>query len=108
VIVCSCAVISDRDIETALLELAKEPSPLVPTPGVIHKHLGKRMVCCSCAPLAIETIYAKLEELERKGLVSRYDRGISPAGPVNGLSRAVKPGLGRGGTARHARAVGRR
>ncbi|MEI9898949.1 MAG: hypothetical protein WDN31_01160 [Hyphomicrobium sp.] len=30
------------------------------------------MNCCSCAPLAVETIYAKLEDLERKGLISPY------------------------------------
>ena len=28
------------------------------------------MNCCSCAPLAVETIYNKVEELEKKGLIS--------------------------------------
>ena len=28
------------------------------------------MNCCSCAPLAVETIYNKVDELEKKGLIS--------------------------------------
>lgn len=71
-IVCSCAVVSDRDIENALIELMNQPEAPIPTPGVVYRHLAKRMNCCSCAPLAVETIYAKLEELERKGLISPY------------------------------------
>ena len=71
-IVCSCAVVSDRDIEEALIELMNQPEAPIPTPGVVYRHLSKRMNCCSCAPLAVETIYAKLEDLERKGLISPY------------------------------------
>ncbi len=68
-IVCSCHVISDRDIETALIEIMRqEPAPL-PTPGVVWRHLSKRMRCCGCAPLAVETIYARLEKLEREGAI---------------------------------------
>lgn len=69
-LICSCAVICDHDIELALLDIMTQPDPLLPTPGVIWRHLNKRMECCGCAPLAVETIYAKLEELERRGLVS--------------------------------------
>jgi hypothetical protein len=71
-IICSCAVVSDHDIETALIEILSEPEPLIPTPGVIYRHLMKRMSCCGCAPLAVETIYAKMEELESRGLVCPY------------------------------------
>ena len=28
------------------------------------------MNCCGCAPLAVETIYNKVDELEKKGLIS--------------------------------------
>ena len=69
-IVCSCTLISDRDIEGALLEILSEPDAPIPTPGIVYRHLSKRMNCCSCAPLAVETIYNKVEELERKGLIS--------------------------------------
>lgn len=69
-IVCSCTIISDSDIEAALIEILGQPNAPIPTPGVVYRHLQKRMNCCGCAPLAVETIYAKVEELERKGLVS--------------------------------------
>ena len=68
-IVCSCTVISDRDIEGALLEILNQPNAPIPTPGVVYRHLSKRMNCCSCAPLAVETIYNKVEALEKKGLI---------------------------------------
>lgn len=69
-IVCSCTVISDRDIEGALLEILSAPDAPIPTPGIVYRHLSKRMNCCSCAPLAVETIYNKVDELEKKGLIS--------------------------------------
>ena len=68
-LICSCAVISDHDIELALLDIMTQPDPPLPTPGVIWRHLGKRMDCCGCAPLAVERIYAKLEDLERRRLL---------------------------------------
>ncbi len=69
-IVCSCTVISDRDIEQALVEILNRPNAPIPTPGIVYRHLQKRMNCCGCAPLAVETIYNKVAELERKGLIS--------------------------------------
>ena len=69
-IVCSCTEISDRDIESALLEILRAPDAPIPTPGIVYRHLAKRMNCCSCAPLAVDTIYNKVEELEKKGLIS--------------------------------------
>jgi hypothetical protein len=69
-IVCSCTVISDRDIEGALVEILNRPNAPIPTPGVVYRHLQKRMHCCGCAPLAVDTIYNKVAELERKGLIS--------------------------------------
>lgn len=69
-IVCSCTVITDRDIEAALLEILSAPNAPIPTPGIVYRHLSKRMNCCSCAPLAVDTIYNKVDELEKKGLIS--------------------------------------
>jgi len=71
-IICSCTVISDRDIEAALVEILNQPNAPIPTPGVVYRHLQKRMNCCGCAPLAVATIYDKVDELERKGLISPY------------------------------------
>ncbi len=68
-IVCSCAVITDRDLEQAVLEVMSQPNAPLPTPGVIYRHLQKKMQCCGCAPLAADTIYAKMEELEQAGRI---------------------------------------
>lgn len=68
-IVCSCTLITDRDIEAALVEILNRPNAPIPTPGVVYRHLQKRMNCCGCAPLAVDTIYNKVDELERKGLI---------------------------------------
>jgi len=72
VIVCSCAVISDADIEQALIEILSLPDAPLPTPGVVYRHLEKKMICCGCAPLAVSTIYQKIDELAQKGLVCPY------------------------------------
>ena len=71
-IVCSCSVITDSDIETALVEILSQPNAPLPTPGVVYRHLAKRMVCCSCSPLAVSTIYQKIDELAEKGVVCPY------------------------------------
>lgn len=71
-IICSCTMISDKDIEEALVEILNQPDAPIPTPGVVYRHLSRRMNCCGCAPLAVETIYNKVNELENKGLISPY------------------------------------
>jgi hypothetical protein len=68
-IVCSCTTVSDHDIELALLDLLNHPEAPIPTPGLVFRHLSQRMSCCGCAPLAVETIYAKMDELVAKGLI---------------------------------------
>jgi hypothetical protein len=71
-IVCSCGAISDREIEKGLIEILNRPDAPIPTPGVVYRHLCKRMNCCGCAPLAVETIYKKVELLESRGAISPY------------------------------------
>lgn|GEM_PF-353749 len=71
-IVCSCLVISDAEIERALVEILKQPDAPLPTPGVVYRQLDKKMVCCGCAPLAVSTIYQKIDELAQKGVVCPY------------------------------------
>ncbi len=71
-IVCSCQQVSDYDIELALLDILNQPEAPMPTPGVVYRHMQKRMQCCGCAPLAVDVIYAKLEDLEARGLVCPY------------------------------------
>lgn len=62
-IVCSCAVISNRDIEGAVVEIMSAPVALLPTPGVVFRHLNKKMNCCSCAPVAVTAIYAAMDKI---------------------------------------------
>ena len=71
-IVCSCAVITDAQIEQALIEILSQPEAPLPTPGVVYRHLQKKMVCCGCSPLAVSTIYEKIDELAEKGVVCPY------------------------------------
>lgn len=64
-IVCSCAVITDRDIDRAVIEIMSAPQALLPTPGIVFRHLSKRMNCCRCAPLAVSVIYQAMDRLEK-------------------------------------------
>ncbi len=68
-IICSCALVTDKDLEQAVLEIMSQPDAPLPTPGVVYRHLQKKMNCCGCAPLAAMTIYTKMEELERAGKI---------------------------------------
>ena len=71
-IVCSCLAITDEHIERALVEILSLPDAPLPTPGVVYRHLQKKMVCCSCSPLAVSTIYEKIDQLAEKGVVCPY------------------------------------
>ena len=64
-IVCQCAVISDRDIELAVSEIMSSGPGLLPTPGVVFRHLSKKMNCCTCAPVAVTVIYAAMDKLAK-------------------------------------------
>jgi bacterioferritin-associated ferredoxin len=67
-IICSCAVISDRDIrETIEWMRAADPHTLV-TPGKVYRALGKRPVCGGCVALFV----AELES-------GVSDSGLPPA-----------------------------
>jgi hypothetical protein len=72
VIICSCAVISDRDIDSAVIEIMSVGSALLPTPGVVFRHLNKKMNCCSCAPVAVTAIYAAMDRLAADTRVCPY------------------------------------
>ncbi len=63
-IVCSCSVISDRDIERAVFDIMSAANAPLPTPGVVFRHLNKKMNCCSCAPIAVGVIYQAMDRLQ--------------------------------------------
>jgi hypothetical protein len=64
-IVCSCAVITDREIDIPVSEIMSTGPGLLPTPGVVFRHLDKKMNCCRCAPVTVSAIYAAMDRLER-------------------------------------------
>jgi bacterioferritin-associated ferredoxin len=62
-IICSCAVITDRDIDVAVAEIMSTGPGILPTPGVVFRHLNKKMNCCRCAPIAVSAIYSAMDRL---------------------------------------------
>jgi hypothetical protein len=85
-IVCSCQVISDEDIERALADILSAPDAPLPTPGVVYRRLAKRMVCCGCSPLAVRTIYEKIDALAARGVLCPY----ACANARDGLNRRAQ------------------
>ena len=45
---------------------------MLPTPGVVFRHLKKKMNCCTCAPLAVSTIYDAMDRLKSDTRVCPY------------------------------------
>jgi bacterioferritin-associated ferredoxin len=72
VIVCQCTAITDRDIEVAVADIISRPNAPLPTPGLVFRHLSKRMNCCTCAPLTIRVIYDTIERLAATGRVCPF------------------------------------
>jgi len=66
VIVCSCSVITEHDIDLAVLQIMSDRNPLIPTPGVVFRQLCKKMACCGCAPVAVSAIYEAMDRLSGK------------------------------------------
>lgn len=99
-IICSCAAISDHDIELAVLDILSQPDAPLPTPGVVYRHLQKKMNCCGCAPLAVEVIYQKMDMLAAKGLIcpcqcaTVQDRLMRTASKIGASKIDAKPAAG--------------
>ncbi len=90
-IVCHCNVISDGDISRALLYLLNLPDAPIPTPGLVYRTLNHRFNCCSCAPVAVETIYAAMERLEKQGLICPYRSAATRKQLARMAGRAKRP-----------------
>lgn len=50
-IVCSCNIITRREIEGVIERLLTDDPYAVLTPNLLYHRLGKRGRCCSCFPL---------------------------------------------------------
>ena len=78
-IVCSCTLITSKDIAEAVASLRTNDPFVVLTPGLIYRHLGKRPSCGNCLPLITKLMVAYDED------------GPSSAASVPGHSRSPSP-----------------
>ena len=68
-IVCSCSMITSKEVADAVTALRTADPLVVLTPGTIYRYLGKRPSCGSCLPLISKLMVAYDEE------------GLSASGP---------------------------
>jgi NAD(P)H-nitrite reductase large subunit len=61
-IVCSCTMITSKDIAEAVTALRTKDPLVVLTPGLIYRYLGKRPSCGGCLPLVTKLMVAYDEE----------------------------------------------
>ena len=61
-IVCSCSMITAKEVADAVTSLRTADPFVVLTPGLIYRHLGKRPSCGSCLPLISKLMVAFDEE----------------------------------------------
>ncbi|MGH6792322.1 MAG: (2Fe-2S)-binding protein [Methyloceanibacter sp.] len=61
-IVCSCSVITDKDVAEAVSALRTADPFVVLTPGLIYRHLHKRPSCGECLPLITKLMVAYDEQ----------------------------------------------
>ena len=61
-IVCSCTMITSKDIADAVSAIRTAQPFVVLTPGLIYRHLGKRPSCGNCLPLITKLMVAYDEE----------------------------------------------
>jgi len=61
-IVCSCTMITSKDIAEAVAALRTKDPHVVLTPGSIYRQLGKRPSCGGCLPLITKLMVGYDEE----------------------------------------------
>jgi bacterioferritin-associated ferredoxin len=57
-IVCSCSMITSKDVAEAVTALRTADPFVVLTPGLIYRYLGKRPSCGGCLPLITKLMVA--------------------------------------------------
>ena len=79
-IVCSCNVITQSEIEDVINSLLEEDCWQLIVPGKIYKVMAKRGKCCCCFPNILETIirvsenYHRLHNRDEAEIISYLDR----------------------------------
>jgi hypothetical protein len=85
-IVCSCNIITRRDIEAVIETILADDPYAVLTPGLIYHRLGRRGRCCGCFPhvsrILVEhgtRVRERLESGERLQAPAEDEAESSPA-----------------------------
>jgi len=55
-IVCSCNIITRRDLEAVIESILADDPYAVLTPNLLYHRLGRRGKCCGCFPLVTEVL----------------------------------------------------
>lgn len=72
-IICSCNVLSDKQLCKAADEMRADPNGRIPTPGAVFRHLGCRPKCGNCFPNVVRLIHEQTPE-DRSGENTAYGR----------------------------------
>ncbi len=79
-LLCHCNILTEKDIETAIVELLEiDPWQLI-VPAKVYHRLAKRGRCCGCFPNVVETIIRVTENYHARtagdagDVVSHLDR----------------------------------
>jgi bacterioferritin-associated ferredoxin len=87
-IVCSCNIITRRDIEAVIERLLADDPYAVLTPNLIYHRLGRRGRCCGCFP-QVSQILVEHATLVRERLAAGADaEGGSNAAEIAPFARA--------------------
>ena len=62
-IICSCNVISHREIEAVVEELVASDANVVVTPGMVYRAMGHRPKCGTCFQNVVDRIYEYRDSL---------------------------------------------
>ena len=78
-LICHCNLISEREIEGAILDLLDQDPWMLIVPARVYHALAKRGRCCGCFPNVVETIIRVTENYHRRSeanaeIVSHLDR----------------------------------
>ncbi|APX68600.1 hypothetical protein BR10RB9215_C20474 [Brucella sp. 10RB9215] len=61
-LVCSCNIITEKEIEDTIIELLDEDCWQLIVPGTVYNAMNQRGRCCGCFPNVVETIIRVTEE----------------------------------------------
>ena len=65
-IVCSCNIITRKEIEEAVNGILDEDAWQLVTVGMVYHAMAKRGKCCGCFPIAISVIVETIENWHRR------------------------------------------